>query len=84
MYVECTLCTKFRYEFKGILICTICCDKGFAFQQKKRMIKCNDTKVKYHLSMHTLYNVNTREVFFIVGAIRDKRDIYSHFEQFKT
>ena len=44
-------------------------------------------QVKYHFSMHALnYNDNDaygREEFVIVGAIRDKRDIYSHFEQFK-
>ena len=43
-------------------------------------------QVKYHFSMHALNDNEAyrREEFVIVGAIRDKRDIYSHFEQFKT
>ena len=56
----------------------MCCDKVLPFDKKEIV---NDASQVLWVCILT---IPTKETFVIVCAIRDKRDIYSHFVQFKA
>ena len=66
-------------NLKGSLfVVDLCCDKVLPFDKKEIV---NDASQVLWVCILT---IPTKETFVIVCAIRDKRDIYSHFVQFKA